>query len=59
MEAADGTTLTRKAEIRARWAGLFELHRVDPPHPPPDREFPLDVDAVRDADHMSAVIHPP
>ena len=31
-KAADGTTLTGKSEIRARWAGYFEeLYRVDHP----------------------------
>ena len=47
VKAADGTTLTGKSEIRARCAGYFErLYRVDPP----GREFPGDVEAVRDAD---------
>ena len=49
VKAADGTTLTGESEIRARWAGYFEeLYRAEPP----GREFPEDVDAVRDADPL-------
>ena len=49
VNAADGMTLAGESEIRARWAGYFEeLYRVDPL----GREFPGDVDAVRDADPL-------
>ena len=48
VTAADDTTLTGESEIRARWAGYFvELQCVNFC---PDREFPGDYDAVRDAD---------
>ena len=46
VKTPDGTTLTEDSEIRDRWAGFFEeLYHVDP-----HREFPEDVDVVRDAE---------